>query len=67
MKTITSKLAAVIIPFIVLAIVVTASNGLAHKVERAQAAAMISNQPAPEMFSNSIGAVMDNLITASGR
>lgn len=67
MKTIISKLAVAIIPFIALTIVVTASNGIAHKIERVQAAAMINDQPAPEMLGNSIGALMDNLIIASGR
>jgi len=67
MKTMISKLAVVIIPLILLTIVVTVSNSIAHKIERAQATAMVSTQPGPEMLGNNIGAVMDNLFTASGR
>ena len=67
MNTIISKLAVVIIPFIILTIVFAASNGIARKIERVHSASMVSTQPGPEVFSNSIGAVMDNLITTSGR
>ena len=67
MKTIISKLAVVIIPFIILTIVFTASNSIARKIERALSASMVNTQPGPEVFSNSIGAVMDNLFTTSGR
>ncbi|QEM67309.1 hypothetical protein FO488_03500 [Geobacter sp. FeAm09] len=65
MKTIIHKLTTVIIPFIALTTIVTVSNGIAHRVERLQAEAMVRTEPAPEMLGNSIGAVMDNLF--SGR
>lgn len=67
MKTVISKPAVVIIPFIALTIVVTVSNGIARKIERDQTSAMVCTQPCPEMPVNSIGAVMDNLFAASGR
>ena len=67
MKTIISKLAVVIFTFIVLTIVFTASNSIARKIERAHSSSTVSTQPGPEMFSNSIGAAMDNLFAASGR
>lgn len=67
MKTFIKKLFVVIIPLIALTIVITISNGLAHKVERAQAAAMVNTQLTPEMLGNSVGAVMDNLFITSER
>ena len=67
MKNIISKLTAIINPFIVLTTVVTVSNGIAHRIERTQAATMVGTQPGPEMPGNSIGAAMDNLFAASGR
>lgn len=67
MKTIVNKLVVAIIPLVAISVVVVFSFGVVKKIERCQAAAIVTSQPGPELFGNSYSALMNGLFANSGR